>query len=107
MEGDTNIHGPLSFAIPSSAAGYAHMHAARGKLPLSEVIAPAIALAKRGLPQDWFTTLKVASSASVLRRYKESARIYLPDGLPPVSPPGGPPAGDCAFCAASCSLISA
>jgi gamma-glutamyltranspeptidase/glutathione hydrolase len=91
VEGDTNIHGPLSFAIPSSAAGYAHMHAARGKLPLSEVIAPAIALAKRGLPQDWFTTLKVASSASVLRRYKESARIYLPDGLPPVAPYQGKP----------------
>nr|WP_294527372.1 gamma-glutamyltransferase [uncultured Rhodopila sp.] len=91
IESDANIHGPLSFAIPSSAAGYAHMHAAWGKLPLAEVIAPAIALAKRGLPQDWFTTLKVASSASVLRRYTESARIYLPDGLPPVAPYQGKP----------------
>lgn len=83
---DANIHGPLSFAIPSSTAGYARMHANWGKLPLAEVIAPAIALAKRGLPQDWYTTLKVGSSASVLRRYAESARIYLPDGLPPVAP---------------------
>ena len=84
--GDANIHGPLSFAIPSATAGYAHMHATWGKLPLAEVMAPAIALAKRGLPQDWYTTLKVSSSASVLRRYAESARIYLPDGLPPISP---------------------
>ncbi|MDR3534064.1 MAG: gamma-glutamyltransferase [Rhodopila sp.] len=91
VEGDANIHGPLSFAIPSSTAGYAHMHATWGKLPLAEVIAPAIALAKRGLPQDWYTTLKVASSASVLRRYAESARIYLPDGLPPVAPYQGSP----------------
>jgi gamma-glutamyltranspeptidase/glutathione hydrolase len=91
VEGDANIHGPLSFAIPSSAAGYAYMHATWGKLPLTEVIAPAIALAKRGLPQDWFTTLKVASSAAVLRRYPESARIYLPDGLPPVAPYQGKP----------------
>jgi gamma-glutamyltranspeptidase/glutathione hydrolase len=91
VEGDANIHGPLSFAIPSSAAGYAHMHAAWGKLPLADVIAPAIALAKRGLPQDWFTTLKVASSAAVLRRYAESARIYLPDDLPPVAPYQGKP----------------
>jgi gamma-glutamyltranspeptidase/glutathione hydrolase len=90
VEGDTNIHGPLSFAIPSATAGYAHMHAIWGKLPLAEVIAPAIALAKRGLPQDWFTTLKVGSSAAVLRRYAESARIYLPDGLPPVAPYQGP-----------------
>jgi gamma-glutamyltranspeptidase/glutathione hydrolase len=91
VEGDANIHGPLSFAIPSSTAGYAHMHGAWGKLPLSEIIAPAIELAKRGLPQDWYTTLKVASSASVLRRYAESARIYLPDGLPPVAPYQGSP----------------
>ena len=91
VEGDANIHGPLSFAIPSSTAGYAHMHSTWGKLPLAEVIAPAIALAKRGLPQDWFTTLKVGSSASVLRRYAESARIYLPDGLPPVAPYQGSP----------------
>ncbi len=91
VEGDANIHGPLSFAIPSSTAGYAHMHATWGKLPLAEVIAPAIALAKRGLPQDWFTTLKVSSSASVLRKYDESARIYLPNGLPPVPPYQGTP----------------
>ncbi len=91
VEGDANIHGPLSFAVPSSTAGYAHMHATWGKLPLKDVIAPAIALAKRGLPQDWYTTLKIGSSASVLRRYPESARIYLPDGLPPVAPYQGSP----------------
>ena len=90
VQDDANIHGPLSFAIPSSTAGYEHMHSTWGKLPLAEVIAPAIALAKRGLPQDWYTTLKVGSSAAVLRRYSESARIYLPDGLPPVAPYQGP-----------------
>ena len=91
VEGDTNIHGPLSFAIPSSTAGYAFMHQRWGKLPLSEVIAPAIALAKRGLPADWYTTIKVAPSAAVLRLYPESARIYLPDGLPPIAPYQGSP----------------
>jgi len=91
VEGDTNIHGPLSFAVPSSTAGYAFMHERWGKLPLSEVIQPAIALARRGLPADWYTTIKVASSASVLRLYPESARIYLPDGLPPIAPYQGTP----------------
>ena len=88
---DANIHGPLSFAIPSSVAGYAHMHGRWGVLPLSDVMAPALALAKRGLSQDWFTTLKIASSASVLRKYAESASIYLPGGLPPVPPYQGVP----------------
>ncbi len=86
VEGDRNVHGPLSFVIPSAVAGYALLHAKHGRLPLKEVMAPAVALARRGLPQDWFTTLKVSLSAAVLRLYPESARIYLPNGLPPVPP---------------------
>ena len=86
VEGDANIHGPLSFVIPSAVAGYAEMHGRWGRLPLSEIAAPAVALAKRGLPQDWYTTLKIANSADILRKYPESARVFLRDGLPPVPP---------------------
>lgn len=90
--GDRNIHGPLSFVTPSSVAGYAKLKEAFGSnLPLRDLMAPAIALAKRGLPADWYTTLKIASSAAVLRLYQESARIYLPNGLPPVPPYQGSP----------------
>ena len=84
VDGDSNIHGPLSVAIPSSVAGYRLMHERWGTLPLRDVLAPAIALAKRGLAADWFTTLKIANSAAVLRLYAESARIYMPNGLPRV-----------------------
>jgi len=91
VEGNTNVHGPLSFAIPSAVAGYTELHRRWGKLPMRDVLAPAVALAKRGLPQDWFTTIKIATSASVLRLYPESARIYLPDDLPPVAPFQGIP----------------
>ncbi|HME23471.1 MAG TPA: gamma-glutamyltransferase [Acetobacteraceae bacterium] len=92
VEGDINIHGPLSVAIPASVAGYEYMHRQWGRLPLSEVIAPAIALARRGLPQDWYTALKVATSASVLRLYPHTAAVYLPNGLPPAPPYQGKPA---------------
>ncbi|MCA3303508.1 MAG: gamma-glutamyltransferase, partial [Roseomonas sp.] len=88
---DRNVHGPLSFAIPSAVAGYMELHARHGRMPIKDVLAPAVALAKRGLAQDWFTTLKVANSASVLKLYAESARIYLPGGLPPVAPYQGAP----------------
>ena len=91
VEGDANIHGPLSFVVPSAVAGYATMHERWGRLPIDRLMAPAIALARRGLARDWYTTLKVANSASVLRRYEESARSYLPDGLPPVAPYQGMP----------------
>jgi gamma-glutamyltranspeptidase/glutathione hydrolase len=91
VEGDRNIHGPLSFVIPAAVAGYALLHERHGRLPIRDVLGPAVALAKRGLPQDWYTTLKVAASAAVLRQYPESARIYLPNGLPPVAPYQGTP----------------
>ena len=45
VEGDRNIHGPLSFVIPSSVAGYALLHEKHGRLPIREVLAPAVALA--------------------------------------------------------------
>ena len=84
---DRNIHGPLSFCVPSSVAGYGLMSERFGTgMAASDLLAPAIALARRGLAQDWYTTLKIASSAPVLRRYEESARIYLPGGLPPTPP---------------------
>src|SRR5882724_10650441 len=40
VEGDMNIHGPLSFAVPSAIAGYAEMHRRWAKLPLAEIAAP-------------------------------------------------------------------
>jgi gamma-glutamyltranspeptidase/glutathione hydrolase len=55
------------------------------------LLAPAIALARRGLPSDWFATLVIAAAAAGLRQFPESARIYLPDGLPPVPPYRGDP----------------
>jgi len=90
--GDVNIHGPLSFVIPSAVAGYDLLRERFGTgMGLDRLLGPAIALARRGLPQDWFTLLKVSSSARVLRLYEESARIYLPDGLPPNPPYQGAP----------------
>jgi gamma-glutamyltranspeptidase/glutathione hydrolase len=91
VEDDINIHGPLSVAIPASVAGYAYLHQHWGQLPLSEVIAPAIALARRGLPQDWYTAVKISNSAAVIRKYPETAKVYLPDELPPVPPYQGTP----------------
>src|ERR1700722_5732374 len=91
VEGDINIHGPLSVAIPSAVAGYDYMLRQWGRLPLAEVIAPAIALARRGLPQDWYAALKVATSASAIRLYPTTASVYLPNGLPPAPPYQGKP----------------
>jgi gamma-glutamyltranspeptidase/glutathione hydrolase len=95
VENDINIHGPLSVAIPASVAGYEYIHRQWGKLPLADVIAPAVALARRGLPQDWYTALKVVTSASAIRLYPHTAAIYLPNGQPPTPPYQGKPGFFC------------
>src|SRR5439155_7817009 len=86
--GDRNMHGPLSFAIPSAVRGYALAVERFGRLPWRELVKPAIALARGGVPVDWFTTLKVAAAAASLQQYDESRRIWLPGGLPPICPEG-------------------
>ncbi len=91
VEGDRNMHGPLSFAIPSAVRGYAAAVERFGRTPWRDLVAPAVALARQGLPVDWWVTLKTATAAEDLRRYDESARLWLPDGLPPVCPPNGEP----------------
>jgi gamma-glutamyltranspeptidase / glutathione hydrolase len=91
VEGDANVHGPLAVAVPSAVAGCETLHTRWGRLPMAEVMAPAVALAERGLQLDWFATLKIAAAARDLRRYPETARIYLRDGLPPAPPAEGNP----------------
>lgn len=91
VAGERNVHGPLSFVVPSAVAGYAELHRRWGRLPWREVLRPAIVEARSGLAADWFVGLKIASAAGDLRRYDEAARVYLPEGLVPAPPYVGPP----------------
>jgi gamma-glutamyltranspeptidase / glutathione hydrolase len=86
---DRNIHGPLSFAIPSAVRGYAAAVERFGRTPWRDLVNPAVALAREGLPVDWFATLRIALAAPELRRYDHTRQIWLPGGLPPVMPESG------------------
>jgi gamma-glutamyltranspeptidase/glutathione hydrolase len=89
VEGDRNMHGPLSFAIPSAVRGYALAVERFGRTSWRDLLAPAAALARQGLPVDWWVTVKSATAAEDLRRYDESRRIWLPNDLPPAAPANG------------------
>ena len=85
VKDDRNVQGPLSIAVPTQAAGMAAALERFGTMPLSQVLAPAIDLAKRGLKVDWHTTLRIALEARGLAAYKTSREHFLPDGLPVAS----------------------
>ena len=90
VEGDRNVHGPLSVGVPGQVAGMSLALERFGSRRWAEVLAPAIELARGGLAVDWYATLKIAAEAGTLARYPASADIYLPGGYPPAAPWGGP-----------------
>lgn len=80
---NANIHGPRSVAVPGTVAGMALASERFGTRPFGEMVMPAADLASRGAPVRWQTTLKMASDLAGLRRYPETARVYLdPSGMP-------------------------
>ena len=82
---DRNVHGPFSFAVPGNIAGLSSALNNFGKFKWKEIIEPAIAIAKRGLLVDWYTTLRIATESEILRKYDSTKNFFLPNGLPPVS----------------------
>jgi gamma-glutamyltranspeptidase/glutathione hydrolase len=87
-----NLLGPLSIAVPGQAAGLGLAHRRHASMPWADLCAPAIALARRGLPVTWHTTLRIAVAAADLIRFDAAREVYLPGGLPPVPNADGTPA---------------
>ena len=56
VEGNINVMGPLSVAVPGTVAGMALALEHFGTITLAEAIAPAIEFAERGFPVTWHTT---------------------------------------------------
>jgi gamma-glutamyltranspeptidase/glutathione hydrolase len=92
VEGNRNVHGALSVAVPGQVAGLATALARFGTFAWEAVLEPAAQLADRGLPVDFWTTLKIAAGARDLQRYPSSRDVYLPGGLPPTAESGAPQA---------------
>ncbi len=72
----------LAIGIPGTVAGLALAHARYGsdKFSLAELIAPAIALARDGLPVEDDMAESLPGSARRLARWPSAAKIFLKDG---------------------------
>ena len=83
---DRNVIGPEAIGLPGAVAGFSAALERFGTLSWKEAMQPALGLAEAGMPTDWYQTLQIASgAASGLGRFAESAKTYLPNGVPPVS----------------------
>lgn len=78
-----NVVGYRSITVPGAVAGLSTALERFGRLSFDTVLGPAIALARRGLPVDWFATLQIALEMVELRRDPGASSVYLPDGAVP------------------------
>ena len=84
VEDAANLEGPRSIAVPGAVAGLTAAHRALGRLPLDEVIAPAVELARGGFAPEFHDLMAFAPQIGKLTRYPELRRVFLPAGELPI-----------------------
>ena len=83
--GDENLEGPRSIAVPGAVAGLCEAHRLLGRLPLSDVVAPAVALARDGHSPGWHSIYSLGLAARRLLAFDELRGIFMPGGELPTA----------------------
>jgi len=91
VEGQANVFGHRSVAVPGSVAGLALALERYGTLSLADALAPAIEIARSGFVPDWYLALNHARHLEELAAFPESARVYLRHGRSVYRPPAMQP----------------
>ena len=76
-------HGPLPVSVPGTVDGWFELNERYGKLPMSEVLAPAIAYARQGFPLTEIIAYYWGRSTG-LKKSPGFAEVFMPNGLAPV-----------------------
>lgn len=82
-DGTIPLYSPYSWTVPGAADGWFTLHERYGSLPMAEVLAPAIRLAREGAPVPEVIAAGWARSARVFRDKPGFAEVFLPGGRAP------------------------
>ena len=75
--------GYRSAVVPGAVATYTKLHELLGRMPLEQVMAPAIRLAADGFVPDWYVFAQCATSMERLSQFPETMVVFFrPDGTP-------------------------
>ena len=78
---NSNHFGPLAVGVPGTVAGLWKAHQELGSLPWADLVAPAVALAREGIPITYSLQTGFARSQGRFRQYPSSAAVFFkPDG---------------------------
>ena len=77
-------HGPLPVSVPGCVDGWNELHKKFGKLPVSEILQPAIQYARDGFPVSELIAYYWQLNARILKKYPNFVKVYMPGGNAPV-----------------------
>lgn len=75
--------GPLSVSVPGAVDGWFELHGRYGRLPMSEVLAPAIRYAEEGFPVSEVIAWLWANNAKTRAEYPGFTETFLPNSKAP------------------------
>ena len=79
---DPSVNGHRSVAVPGLVKGLLQVHAKHGRLPLAQVMQPAIAIAAQGFPVYPGLAEALQERADILRLYPTTVKIFFSRGQP-------------------------
>jgi gamma-glutamyltranspeptidase/glutathione hydrolase len=78
-----NRVGYLACGVPGNLKGWFRLHKEHGRLPIEQVLAPAIHYAESGFPASAYLQKQVQVMEQHLAKFPESAAVFLKRGGPP------------------------
>ena len=75
--------GPLPVSVPGTVDGWYELHGRYGRLPMSEILAPAIEYARQGFPVSEVIAYYMGRNKRHVAEYPNFAETYMPDGDTP------------------------
>lgn len=75
--------GPLSVSVPGAVDGWFELHGRYGRLPMSQVLAPAIRYAEEGFPVSEIIAWLWSNNARTRAEYPGFTDTFLPEGKAP------------------------
>jgi len=76
-------YGPLPVSVPGCVDGWYEMHDMFGRLPMKEILQPAISYARDGFPVTEVTSYYLNIGTTILKEYPNIKEVYMRGGNAP------------------------
>jgi gamma-glutamyltranspeptidase/glutathione hydrolase len=76
-------HGPLPVSVPGCVDGWYELHGMFGRLPMKDILQPAITHAREGFPVTELIAYYLERNTAVLKEFPNIKEVFMPGGKTP------------------------